>query len=88
MNTFEQLHELHACLVRAQRAETAAIRKLSEFTASGKRGGESFNLLLDAVQAARRRTVELYDEWDRHVRVLQAESSGLPATAEGAGLTE
>ena len=88
MDTFEQLHELHARLVRAQRAETIAIRRLSELTASGKRGRESFGLLLDAVQAARRRTVELYEEWDRHVRALQADSGGASATAERHAPTE
>ena len=79
MDTLEQLHELHARLLRAQRAETAAIRKLSEFTASGIRGRDGFRLLLDIVQAARRTTVETYEEWDRYVRTLHDGSADQPA---------
>ena len=71
METLEQLHELHDRLVRAQRAETAAIEKLSEYVANGKRPRDGFDALLDAAQAARQRTVEIYAEWDRHVRALQ-----------------
>jgi len=36
MDMFDQLHELRANLVRAQRAENEAIRNLGEFTAAAK----------------------------------------------------
>jgi hypothetical protein len=81
MDTLEQLHELHARLIRAQSAETAAILKLSEFTAGGIRGRDGFKLLLDRVRAARRQTVETYEEWDRHVRALNGSLAGQPAAS-------
>ena len=83
MNTLEQLHALHARLVRAQQAETAAIEKLSEFVASGKRPRDGFEVLLDAAQAARQRTVEIYEELDRHVRAFQ---NGSPDRAPADGV--
>ena len=79
MDTLTQLHDLHERLVRAQRAETNAIRKLGEFTASGKRQSEGFQALLDAVHRARRHTVEIYEEWNRVVHTLHTEATTSPA---------
>jgi hypothetical protein len=87
MSTLEQLHELHARLVRAQRAESAAIARLSEFVESGKWPRDGFQLLLDEAQAARQRTVEIYEEWDRHMRALRHEPHDRPVS-DGAASPE
>jgi len=78
MDTLTQLHDLHERLVRAQHAENNAIRKLSEYTASGNRSAEDFNALLAEVHAARQRTVDIYDAWNRRILALHPEAAAPP----------
>jgi hypothetical protein len=70
MKTLEQLSDLRARLVRAQRLENAAIRKMSAFSA---KGGDkaTFQRLLDDVHRARMASVALYEQWNAAVQVTQ-----------------
>ena len=67
MKTLEQLSDLRARLVRAQRRESAAIRKMTEFTARGSGDKASFERLLEGVHQARVASVALYEEWNAAV---------------------
>jgi len=71
MDMFDQLHELRANLVRAQRAENEAIRNLGEFTAAAKADRARFKVLLNALHAAREKSVAAYDKWAEAVSVYQ-----------------
>jgi hypothetical protein len=71
MDTMDELRELHARLVRAQRAENEAIRKLGAFTATGNSDKSAFKALFDAAHAAGRHAVAIYDEWNLRMQGLQ-----------------
>jgi hypothetical protein len=72
MDTIEQLRELHTRLVRAQRVENEAIRRLGGFTAKGRTDQAAFKTLLGAAHAAGRHAVEIYDEWSRLIELLHS----------------
>lgn len=86
MKTIEQLSELRARLVRAQRRENAAIRKMSEFSL---KGGDraTFKRLLDDVHRARVESVALYEQWNAAVQMTQTpdDEGARQGTSENGG---
>jgi hypothetical protein len=76
MDPFEYLHELHARLIRAQRSENDALRKLSAATTKRPANMADYKAVLAAAQAAGRRANEIYEEWNRHVESLHGDRHG------------
>lgn len=75
MQTLQQLTDLRARLVRAQRRENAAIRKMSEFSLNG--GDKAiFKRLLDDVHRARLESVNLYEQWNAAVQAAEETAFG------------
>ena len=89
MKTLEQLSDLRARLVRAQRRESSAIRKMTEFTARGSGDKAGFERLLEAVHQARLASVTLYDEWNAAVLAQGMDDGGgsQPVASTGNDLT-
>ena len=91
MKTLEQLSDLRARLVRAQRRESAAIRKMTEFTAKGSGDKARFERLLGGVHQARLASVTLYGEWNAAVLAAQGMDEGggsQPVASTGQDISE
>lgn len=65
--TFDELEEIRARLVRAQASEDQALRRLGEATQRAKENRAVLNKLLAEALATRRRAIEAYAEWNRAV---------------------
>ena len=76
MEAQEHLEILRADLVRAQRAESAAIRRLNEFAVRGGGDKQTFQALLDATHKARDISVAAYERWNRAVCESQTDGDG------------
>ena len=65
--SMQQLNELRAQLVRAQRAENACVRKLNALLLATPTDRGAYVNLLARCHAARERSVAAYDAWARAV---------------------
>jgi hypothetical protein len=66
--TFEELEEIRARLVDAQRAEERAIRKLNELNLEARANKELFRKRLAQAHATRERAVAAYVAWKEAVQ--------------------
>jgi hypothetical protein len=86
----EQLDELRVRLARAQRAESACVRKLNALLAAGPHSRAEYERLLRQCRAARETAQAAYLAWSRFVEEVSAAGSRggaveNPADAAGAG---
>lgn len=61
--TFEELEAIRVRLVRAQREESLAVRKLNALTRTSRANRLTFEQLLVEARVARERAVAAYEEW-------------------------
>jgi hypothetical protein len=75
MITVQQLEELRATLVRAQRAENACVRKLNAVLVASPTDRTTFPQLAARCHAARVRSVAAYEAWSAAVERFGAQGA-------------
>ena len=76
--TMQQLEELWAQLLRAQRTENAYVRQLNALILASPSDRTSYDRLAEQCHAARLRSTEAYDEWSKAVARYGAPTQQAP----------
>jgi hypothetical protein len=79
VRSFDELEEVRARLVRAQRIENLAIRQLSKVSSRTTMDRESFNRLMAKAQETRRASLAAYEDWLQAVERFRGTADGIPA---------